>query len=169
MSTAESPAQPRNLSQNVSQNESKKSTDQLPVHDLEIKVMPKHIDSLGHVNNAVYVKYFERGRIAFYKQLGVPLERTNPPHLGTAVVNLNVNFRDECVVGDRLHLHTQGHSRGNRSFVLLQHLTRPDGSAVADCIVTSVVINLDSRTAEAIPKQLATALPARESPTNNHE
>ena len=146
----------------MSQSTSENPAGQRPHHHLEIEVIPEHIDSLGHVNNAVYVKYFERGRIAYYKQLGVPLESTHPPRLGTAVVNLNVNFRDECVVGDRLHLHTQGHQRGNRSFVLLQHLTRPDGAAVADCSVTSVVMNLDSRTAEAIPEALAAALPARE-------
>ena len=139
-----------------------KSVGQMPDHHLEIEVMPEHIDSLGHVNNAVYVQYFERGRIAFYAQLGVPLETTHPPRLGTAVVNLNVNFRDECVVGDRLHLRTGGHQRGNRSFVLRQHLIRPDGAAVADCNVTSVVINLDSRSVEAIPEALAAALPARE-------
>jgi thioesterase-3 len=126
---------------------------------LEIEVLEEHIDSLGHVNNAVYVKYFEQGRIAFYTQLGLALEQPHPPRLGTVVVNLNVNFREECVTGDQLTLMTCGHRRGNRSFVLEQHLSRPDGKLVADCIVTSVIMNLDSRAVELIPDALAAALP----------
>ena len=133
----------------------------LPSGHLDIEVTPHHIDSLGHVNNAVYVEYFERGRIAFYEQLALVLESAHAPRLGTVVVNLNVNFRDECVAGDRLHLVTRGHSRGNRSFVLEQHLARPHGTPVADCHVTSVIMNLDSRALEALPDTLVAALPPR--------
>ena len=132
---------------------------ELPCGHLEIEVTPEHIDSLGHVNNAVYVQYFERGRIAFYAQLGLALENDHPPRLGTVVVNLNVNFRAECVAGDRLHLVTRGYRRGNRSFALQQHLTRPEGTPVADCDVTSVIMNLDSRSIESIPAALSAALP----------
>ena len=132
---------------------------ELPAGRLDIAVLAAHIDSLGHVNNAVYVQYFERGRIAFYAQLGLALELPHPPRLGTVVVNLNVNFREECVVGDQLTLLTRGQRRGNRSFVLEQQLSRREGKLVADCIVTSVVMNLDSRAIEPIPDALAAALP----------
>jgi thioesterase-3 len=135
--------------------------DPLPTQLIEIEVKPEHIDSLGHVNNAVYVKYFERGRIDFYKQLELPLESRHPPRLGTVVVNLNVDFRDECVAGDQLLLTTRGHKRGNRSFTLDQQLTRPGGESVAQCNVTSVMMDLDSRTVIDIPKSLADALPPR--------
>ena len=60
--------------------------DELPVGHLDIEVLAKHIDSLGHANNAVYVKYFERARIAHI--LGFP---------NTALLALQ-NFR--ILVGD---------------------------------------------------------------------
>lgn len=133
--------------------------EELAVGHLDIEVLAKHIDSLGHANNAVYVKYFERARIAFYAQLGLALESPHPPRLGTVVVNLNVNFREECVSGDQLTLVTRGQRRGNRSFVLEQRLSRKQGKLVADCIATSVIMNLDSRALEPIPDALAAALP----------
>ena len=145
MSTAESSAVP--------------SDTDLPKGTVDILVTSEHIDSLGHVNNAVYVQFFELGRVAFYKQLELRLEADRAPRMGTVVVNLNVNFRDECVAGDRLRLITRGHRRGNRSFVLMQHLTRLDGAAVADCIATNVMMDLDSRSVAALPDSLCAALP----------
>ena len=135
---------------------------ELPTGHLEIEVSAKHIDSLGHVNNAVYVKYFERGRIAFYAQLGLALESDRPPRIGTVVVNLNINYRDECVAGDHLHLVTRGVGRGNRSFILRQNLARPNGTPVADCTATSVIMDLNTRTVEELPDALAMALPLRQ-------
>ena len=137
----------------------------LPGGHLEIEVSAEHIDSLGHVNNAVYVKYFERGRVAFYAQLGLALESDRPPRIGTVVVNLNVNYRDECVAGDHLHLVTRGLGRGNRSFIVQQHLARQNGTPVADCTATSVIMDLDTRTVEELPDALAVALPPRRSET----
>ena len=135
---------------------------ELPRGHIEIEVSAEHIDSLGHVNNAVYVKYFERGRIAFYAQLGLALESDRPPRIGTVVVNLNVNYRDECVAGDHLHLVTRGLGRGKRSFILQQHLARQNGTLVADCTATSVIMDLDARTVEELPDALAAALPPRQ-------
>ena len=135
-------------------------SDSLPAYSIHFEVEASHIDSLGHVNNAVYVKYFERGRIDFYEQLELVLESGTPPRLGTVVVNLNVDFRDECVAGEQLVLVTRGHRRGKRSFSLDQQLTRPDGKPVAECNVTSVIMDLDSRAVVEIPALLTAALPA---------
>ncbi len=127
---------------------------------LEIDVGDEHLDSLEHVNHAAYVRMLETARTAFYRAAGVPLERRTPPRLGTVVVNLNVNFRAECVAGDRLRVVTGGLRRGRRSFTLEQHMTRDDGVAVVDAAVTSVIMDLDRRAVVALPDALAAVLPA---------
>lgn len=69
------------------------------INELEIEVSADHIDELGHVNNARFLEYFERGRIDWYNCGGDFPDPKRRPRLGTVVVNVNVNFRRECFSG----------------------------------------------------------------------
>jgi acyl-CoA thioester hydrolase/thioesterase-3 len=129
---------------------------------LDLRIGEVDLDSLGHVNHAAYVRMLETARMAFYRAVGLQLEGDVPPRLGTVVVNLNVDFRAECVAGDRLRVSTRGLRRGRRSFTLAQHMARDDGTPVVDAAVTSVVMDLDRRVVVALPSQLAAMLPAPE-------
>ena len=127
---------------------------------LDVRVGEDDLDSLGHVNHAVYVRLLETARMAFYREAGLALEGEAPPRLGTVVVNLNVDFRAECLAGDRLRVTTRGLRRGRRSFTLAQHMARDDGTPVVDAVVTSVVMDLDRRAVVALPAPLTAVLPA---------
>lgn len=125
------------------------------INELEIEVSAAHIDELGHVNNARFLEYLERGRIDWYNHCGEFLNLTGEPRLGTVVVNINVNFRRECFEGDRLKVVTRPLSRGGKSYVLAQRVETAAGELAADAEVTSVVMDLDSRQTVAMPIALA--------------
>ena len=133
----------------------------LPISVLALQVDDEHLDSLGHVNHAEYVRMLETARSAWYREVGLPIDGENgqPPTIGTVVVNLNVNFRAECVSGDRLRITTWGIRRGRTSYVLEQHVIRHDDAAVADATCTCVVMDLASRTVLPVPAPLVRALP----------
>ncbi len=125
---------------------------------LELVVDGDDIDSLGHVNNAAFVRMLERGRIDFYRRIGLALEAPEPPRLGTLVVNLNVDFRAECFAGDRLCLDTRPGRLGRTSFTLQQMLVRADdGREAVTATVTCVVMDLDTRRVVAVPAVLRDA------------
>ena len=113
------------------------------------------VDSLGHLNNGAYVAYLERGRINFYRHIGLELESPQPNGLGTVVVNMNINFRRECFAGDTLHILTQTHSRGRRSYSLTQTISRDSGEVVCDAQVTNVIMDLNTRSVVEIPLALS--------------
>ncbi|MDX1514422.1 MAG: acyl-CoA thioesterase [Gammaproteobacteria bacterium] len=125
------------------------------INELEIEVSAVDIDELGHVNNARFLEYFERGRVDWYNRCGDFLDATRKPRLGTVVVNINVNFRLECFEGDRLKVYTRPRSRGRRSYVLAQRIESEAGDIVADAEVTSVVMDLDARRTVSMPEVLA--------------
>ena len=125
------------------------------INELEIEVSSGHIDELGHVNNARFLEYFERGRIDWYNRCGDFLDSTKKPRLGTVVVNINVNFRRECFRGDRLRVVTRPLSRGRKGYVLAQRIVNAGGEVAADTEVTSVVMDLDARQTVAMPDVLA--------------
>lgn len=113
--------------------------------EVEIEVSKDDIDELGHVNNARFLNFFERGRMDWYNSVGLFSAPSTAGRLGTVVVSITVNFRRECFDGDRLKVLTVPRSRGNRSFVLHQEIRKPSGELVADADVTSVVMDLDAR------------------------
>ncbi len=125
------------------------------INELEIEVSAEHIDELGHVNNARFLEYLERGRIDWYNRCGEFMNPAGKPRLGTVVVNINVNFRRECFAGDRLTVVTGPKSRGEKSYVLCQHINTSQGQRAADAEVTSVVMDLDARRTVAMPDSLA--------------
>ncbi len=120
-------------------------------HRLELIVKTRDVDNLGHLNNVAYVAYLECGRMDFYQRIGLALEAPQAPRLGTVVVHLDINFRAECFAGDTLHIHTRAHSRGRRSYVLEQSISREPGGVVCDARVTNVIMDLDCRTVVDIP------------------
>lgn len=60
------------------------------------KVRPSDLDSLGHVNNAVALEYFELGRFDWTKQNSFDL----PENLIAVVTQLNVVYLKEIFVND---------------------------------------------------------------------
>jgi thioesterase-3 len=122
---------------------------------VEIEVSDSDIDELGHVNNARFVEYFERGRIHWYNSTALFSDPSLRGRLGTVVVSMKINFRRECFQGDRLTVRTAPKSKGNRSYVLYQEIRNDAGEPVADAEVTSVLMDLDRRSSIDLPASLA--------------
>ena len=125
------------------------------INELELEVSAADIDSLGHVNNARFLEYLERGRVGWYNQCGLFHELSQGQRLGTVVVNINVNFRLECFQGERLRVISQPRSRGEKSYLIYQEIRNANDQLVTDAEVTSVVMDLDTRQSVMIPAVLA--------------
>jgi thioesterase-3 len=122
---------------------------------IDLCVQENEIDELGHVNNARFLEYFERGRMDWYNECDPALNDNGDQHLGTVVVNININYRRECFSGDRLSVVTRAHTRGRTSYVLHQEIYASDGQCVCDAKVTSVVMDMATRKVTRLPDELA--------------
>ena len=125
------------------------------INELELEVSAAEIDSLGHVNNARFLEYLERGRVGWYNQCGLFDETPHGRRLGTVVANINVNFRLECFQGERLRVISQPRSMGKKSYLIYQEIRNANDRLVTDAEVTSVVMDLDTRQTVMIPAVLA--------------
>ena len=83
------------------------------------------------------------------------LNKNHEKHLGTVVVNIDINYRRECFSGDRLSVVTRPQSRGRRSYVLCQEIFDQTGDCVCDARVTSVVMDMTTRRTAPLPESLA--------------
>ncbi len=127
---------------------------------LEIIVRPTEIDVNGHVNNAKFVEYLEWGREEWYERNGLHYDRLQAMGAVTVTVNVNLNYRRECLQGERLTIVTRPEKLGRTSFTLAQQILKADGAVAADATVVLVTIDPTSRKPCVVPVELARAFEA---------
>jgi thioesterase III len=128
------------------------------VSELELIVRSTEIDVNGHVNNAKYLEYLEWGREDWYESAGLDYAAFLAMGIQTVTVNVNINYRRECVLGDRLTVRTRPLRTGKTSYAFRQELIDAKGTVRADAEVTSVCMDASERRSREIPERLLEAL-----------
>jgi acyl-CoA thioester hydrolase len=116
----------------------------------KIEVQFRDCDPLGHVNNAVYVTYFEIARFAYCRDA---LNFTAEDALGAEsfiMARVECNFRSQARLGDRLEarIRVSGISRSSFTFDY-EIVHEADGRVVADG--KSVQVTFDYKAQRSIP------------------
>ncbi|HEX7416784.1 MAG TPA: acyl-CoA thioesterase, partial [Steroidobacteraceae bacterium] len=76
-----------------------------PFH-VEVEVVASDIDAYGHVNNAVYLSWFDRVAWAHSASLGLPLERCLELRRGMAALHSEIDYLRAAMLGDRVLIAT---------------------------------------------------------------
>jgi thioesterase-3 len=129
------------------------------INHLELEVRSTEIDAMAHVNNAKYLEYLEWGRFGWVEQSGLGLDFYGRSGLGTVIANINIDYRAEATLGDRLRVATRLASLGTSSLRIRQTIYK-DATVVADAVVTAVMFDTTSRASVAIPDELRPRLEA---------
>lgn len=125
---------------------------------LVIAVRSTEIDAYGHVNNAKYLEYLEWGRFEWFRGQQLPLNLFGDT-LSAAVVNVNINYRRESLLGEPLRIDTRLIHIGGSSFKFGQEITGVDDDVVrADAVVTGVAYDPTQRRASPIPSAVRDSL-----------
>lgn len=108
--------------------------------ELPITVRGYEMDAFGHVNNAVYVQYFEHCRWMALKQWSE--EFTSGQAGGIVVKKLTVEYEAPARVFDELVVRLWVDAVGRTSVTFGQDLRRrDDDSVVAQCEVVAVCVD----------------------------
>jgi acyl-CoA thioester hydrolase len=128
-------------------------------HVIELTVQPDDIDAYLHVNNAVYLSWFDRAAWSHSAALGMPLERCLALRRGMAALRTEIDYLSAAVQDDRVQVATwiarsDGKLRCERRF---QARRLGDGRTLARARVDYVCINLDSGRATRMPETFVRA------------
>jgi acyl-CoA thioester hydrolase len=119
--------------------------------EIEINVIFRDIDALGHVNNAVYFTYLETARTRFFVE---KLALSNVMELPVIVAEATCTFKSAARFGEHLRI-GMGVSRiGQKSFDLLYEIRAETGRLVATAKTVMVTYEYASRKAIKIPDEL---------------
>lgn len=76
-------------------------------HSYELKIREGHLDSFGHVNNAVYLSLFEEARWEMITRGGYGMARCQETGLGPVILEARVKFKRELHNRQTITIRTQ--------------------------------------------------------------
>ena len=128
-------------------------------HVLELQVQPGDIDAYDHVNNSVYLSWFDRAAWSHSATLGISIGQCITMRRGMAAHRTEIDYLRAAVLGDRVLVGTWIVSTDNRLRVArrFQVLRVWDAEVLSRARTEYVCINLDSGRAARMPELFARA------------
>jgi len=118
-------------------------------HRHRLAVRFSDCDSMGHVNHAVYLSYFEQCRFTWWRQLGSP---AGMPGAATVIVHAECDYRAPAHVHDELEIRLRLGSIGSTSVTLLYEIVNvASGVRLAEGKTINVTVDPVSRRAIPVP------------------
>jgi acyl-CoA thioester hydrolase len=113
-------------------------------HRLSVRF--RDCDAMGHVNHAVYLTYFEQGRLTFWREVtGSP-----SPHTRVIIARAECDYRSPAHFGDELEVRVGVGEIGRSSFTLIYDIVH----IVSDRPIASgktVMVSYDYETGSSVP------------------
>ena len=112
-----------------------------PFHcQLAVQLRFSDLDTLGHVNNSVYLNLFDLGKSDYFERAAG--ERQDWNNVNVVIANINCNFLHQTLFDEPLVVKTQVDHIGNKSFTVLQVLQNTATGEVK-CVCSQVMVYLD--------------------------
>jgi acyl-CoA thioester hydrolase len=118
------------------------------VYVIEVPVRWGDMDAMGHVNNAVYFRYFEQGRISWFESIGAV---TRAVGSGPILVAAACNFRVPVVFPDTVEIRTFAGAPGRSSIPLYQEIRRASDASVLFADGHSTIAWVDFQVNKSVP------------------
>jgi acyl-CoA thioester hydrolase len=128
-------------------------------HVVTLHVLPADIDAYEHVNNAVYLTWFDRAAWSHSSTLGITLEQCVALRRGMAAHRTEIDYLRAALLGEPVLVGTwivssDAKLRVERRFQVRRPL---DGETLARARTDYVCINLDSGRAVRMPESFSRA------------
>jgi YbgC/YbaW family acyl-CoA thioester hydrolase len=116
------------------------------IFEYEVMIKEFHLDSFGHVNNAVYVQLYEEARWDFITKNGFGLDMIQRDQVGPVILDLQVKFKKE--IKNREMIKIQSQTRGiisSKMMVLEQKMINSAGRIASDAVFTVGFFDMKTR------------------------
>lgn len=122
--------------------------------ELFLDVRYYETDQMGIVHHSNYVRYFECGRTAMLKELGLPLEKLEETGVMLPVVSVECRYKVPAKLGDTLKVVSIINEMPRAKLVIENQIFNPDGHLVCEGSVVLGFINSQTRRPVRCPEAL---------------
>ncbi len=117
---------------------------------VEIVVAWGDMDAFQHVNNTVYLRWFETARIAYFERIGVMGAKQAETGIGPILAHATVDYRRPVTYPDRVRVGVNVSAFGTRSFTMSYQVWSEAQQALVATGQT-VIVMFDYRGGRAVP------------------
>lgn len=117
-------------------------------HEVPLQIRFNDIDLLGHLNNAVYIQFFDLGKSRYFQD--VMPEGVDWRHINIVVANINCDFFAPTYITEPIAVLTTITHMGEKSFALEQRIVNSDNGEVK-CIAKTIMVGFDMTTRKSAP------------------
>ena len=125
-------------------------------HFLEVRYY--ETDQMGIVHHSNYIRYFECGRTAMLKELGLPIEKIEEAGVMLPVVSVECRYKVPARLGDTLRVVSMIDEVPRAKLVIRTEIFNPAGQLVCEGEVVLGFINAQTRRPVRCPEALAEIL-----------
>lgn len=118
---------------------------------VRIKVRHYELDTLGHLNHAVYHQYGEVARLELMEHAG-GVEELRKDRLAVVLLETNVAFRREIRAGETVDVTCKATFGEGKTFHMDSEIRKLDGTVSAEITCTLGLMDLDRRKLVAGPR-----------------
>ena len=122
--------------------------------ELFLDVRYYETDQMGIVHHSNYIRYFECGRTAMLKELGLPLEKIEESGVMLPVVSVECRYKVPAKLGDTLRVVSIIDEIPRAKLVIRNEIYNPEGHLVCEGSVTLGFINSETRRPIRCPESL---------------
>lgn len=94
-----------------------------------------HLDTFGHVNNATYLQICEEARWELITSRGFGLEKIKESGLGPTIVEINMKFKKEIRLREKIVITSQTISYKNKIAVLVHEILNEDNEVMFEATI----------------------------------
>lgn len=114
-------------------------------HEYKLTIREFHLDTFGHVNNAVYLQIFEEARWELVTQNGFGLKDIHKFGLGPIVLEVNIVFKRELTLRENVTVRTKLLSYDKKIGELEQSIVGEDEAVRATARFKIALFDLTAR------------------------
>lgn len=118
------------------------------VHEIKLQLRYRDIDSLGHVNNAVFLSYFELGRIGLFR---LNSDDYQIDSINFVIAHLEIDFLKPLHLFDDVKLRTRIVRIGRTSFTFDHEISSEHGDDIY-CHGTAVAVAMKDGSKVPVPQ-----------------
>lgn len=116
------------------------------VYEYKIQILEHHLDTFGHVNNAVYLELYEEARWDFITKNGWGVDRIQQSQIGPVILEVNVRYRRELKNREWITIRSQSEEVKGKFMMLRQEMIKEDGKVASEALYTVGLMDLKERT-----------------------
>lgn len=114
--------------------------------EYDVLIREYHLDSFGHVNNAVYVQLYEEARWDFITKNGFGLDYIQKHQVGPVILDLKVKFKRELKNREQIKILSRTiEMMSSKIMVLEQSMINSEGKVASEAIFTVGFFDMKER------------------------